>query len=222
MDYNPKKKIIDSRLLSAQLIAQAIKDAKVSIEKYIGASAVGYYGAVTQEEAFNENDSPADDFLGRTCVQWENAHQEVEKLGVPTSIVRIGVVFDKESGAFPKLAQTLKFGFISSLGSGQQTLPWIHIDDLAQIFLFILEHDLEGIYNAAAPNPVNMNQLVDAIKSRRGAIKLPRVPSFIMKTLLGEMSNIVLEGSPVDVSKISSKGFKYHYPDIDSCLNALL
>jgi uncharacterized protein (TIGR01777 family) len=128
-----KKEIIDSRVISSKLLANEINKRGNQIKTFVGASAVGFYGAITNEKVYTETDAACDDFMGNTCKQWEESYNDLNK-NIRLNIIRIGVVLSKDGGALPKISKTIKMGIGSALGSGKQYMPWIHIDDLVGLF----------------------------------------------------------------------------------------
>ena len=160
--------------------------------------------------------------MAQCCVQWEDAVDEGKSLGLRIAKFRTGVVLDK-GGALAKMATPVKWYVGSPLGSGKQWIPWIHIQDLIDMYLFAVENErLEGVFNMAAPNPVTNKQLTKAIaKQLRKPLWLPNVPAFLLKLLLGEMSVIVLGSTKVSAQKIEDTGFKFAYTDVADALKAI-
>ncbi|PKP34177.1 MAG: TIGR01777 family protein [Bacteroidetes bacterium HGW-Bacteroidetes-17] len=218
-----KQKIEESRLISTNLLFDAIKNLKKKPRAYIQASAVGYYGSITSEYIFNETDQAGSDFLAGVCKKWEDASLKFESLGVRTVVLRTGVVFDKTQGAFPKMTQSLKYGFVAGIGSGKQYIPWIHIDDLISMYYYsIVNEKIKGIYNAVSPEHCTQNELTKRIKIITRKIKLPNLPEILLKAFLGEMSSILLYGSRITSDKIIKTGFKFKYEKIEDALPVLL
>ncbi len=217
-----KEKILKSRTDATKLLYNTFSSDKNKVRAYVGASAVGFYGAKTVNKIFTESDKSGNDFLAEVCTLWENDARSFEKLNIRTVILRIGVAFSKKGGAFPKLALPLKFGVINSIGTGRQILPWIHIDDLTEMFQFAIENEnLNGVFNAVAPKPISYNELVREMVKIKKAVRLPNVPAFLIKAALGEMSAILLEGSAVSSKKIVDAGFRFKYETIDKALKNL-
>jgi uncharacterized protein (TIGR01777 family) len=133
------------------------------------------------------------------------------------------VVLDKESGALEKIAQPIKLGLGATLGSGKQWISWIALQDVVNMYLFAVKnHDLNGVFNMATPNPVTNQQLTTAIaKQLNKPLWLPNVPAFALKLALGEMSLVVLGSTKMDVRKIIKAGFSFAYADLESALKAI-
>ena len=109
------------------------------------------------------------------------------------------------------------------LGTGKQWQSWIHIEDMARLYLHIIYNELTGVYNGVAPNPVTNQKLTKvAAQILKKPLVAPKVPMFVLKMILGDMSTIVLESQKVAAGKIQNTGFKYHYPTIEVSLEDLL
>lgn len=213
-----KKIIIESRTKSIALVYDLLKRKSNKVRFVISASGIGYYSD-RGDELLTEENPPANDFLGRCCVLWEQAVDEGEKLGLRVAKFRTGVVLDKQAGALPKLSAPVKFGFGAALGSGRQWMPWIHWQDVAYMYLFAIEQELSGVYNMAAPNPITNKQLTQAVaKQLNKPLWLPNVPAFALKLALGEMSTLVLGSTKASADKIEQAGFHFKFDSIDKAL----
>lgn len=219
-----KQEIIDSRVKTAELIHKSALESGIKIKAFITISGINYYGTLTAEKIFTEDDPPADDFLGETCRLWEEAADAFS--GPETRVVKIrtGIVLSGEGGVLARLMTPVRFGIGSPIGHGNQFVPWIHIDDLCGIFIKAIEdHSLSGAYNAAAPEMLTnrelMRKLADVLVK---PYFFPAIPSFLMKLIFGEMAGILLEGSRVSVNKIISAGFRFRFPDLVNALKDLL
>jgi len=216
-----KKELIDSRTKSIQLIYSLLKTGKHQVKTVISASAIGYYSD-RGEELMTEDSPPFNDFMARCCIEWEAAVDEGKQLALQIVKFRTGVVLDK-AGALAKMAMPVKLYVGAPLGSGRQWIPWIHVQDVVGMYLFAIDNeDFEGIYNMVAPNPVTNMQLTQAIaKQLHKPLWLPKVPAFLLKLLLGEMSTIVLGSTKVSSKKIEAAGFKFSYPEVSSALRQI-
>ena len=216
---NRKKEILKSRVESTKLLYNSIKSSEAQVNQIISASAIGYYGFADSNSRFKENDEAANDFLAEVTKEWENETKKFSELGIPNSQVRIGVVLSSKGGAFQKIMQPINFGLGAPLGSGKQGMSWIHIEDLVDIFLFLLENKQEGVFNGVAPNPVSNQRITKSIAKALGRpLFLPNVPAFVLKIVLGEMSDIVLKGSYVSSDKLEQSGFNFNFPEIDTAV----
>ncbi|GAB4254066.1 MAG: TIGR01777 family oxidoreductase [Vicingaceae bacterium] len=206
-----KKEIIDSRVKSAKLILNALLEEQQSIKQFISASAIGYYGTVTSDKIFKEEDLPGNDFLSVTCQQWENIAWEFKKHGIAqqVSIHRLGIVFAENSGALPKMLYPFKFKTGVILGSGKQWLPWIDINDAVYQLVFAMDNRLEGVFNCVTDvnNQITYKSFIQQQSVKFKPFFIIRIPAFILKLILGEMATILLEGSRVSNEKIKKLRF---------------
>lgn len=218
-----KAAILNSRVNGGALIAKTLLGIPHHVKAVISASAIGWYGP-DRGSIFTETDAPFDDFLGSTCAKWEAAIDPVEKAGVRLVKLRTGIVLSNEGGALKEFKKPLKFGLATILGSGQQMISWVHMADLCRIYAYAIEHEISGVYNLIAPNPVSNKALTLALakKMRGNAYITAYVPAFVLKIMLGEMSIEVLKSATVSAAKIQQTGFQFLYPTIDAALNELI
>ncbi|WP_256008986.1 TIGR01777 family oxidoreductase [Desertivirga xinjiangensis] len=213
-----KKKIIESRTQSIRLIYNLLeKHPEHQVQSVISASAVGIYGD-RGDEILTETSSPGSDFLAITCKEWERAVDEAKGLRVVK--LRTGVVLSNAASALQKMDKPVKLGMGSSLGSGKQWMPWIHLDDITALYLFALENEtLTGAFNAATSNPLTNIDLTRAIASHLNkSLWAPAVPAFILRVILGHMSAIVLNSTKTSNGKIKEAGFRFKFDTIDQAL----
>ena len=218
-----KKEILDSRVQSSRYLIAQLKQHGSKCTTYIAASATGFYGRdKAPDQPFTEDMPVAPDFLGQSCAAWEAESTKAETF-LRTVILRFGIVLGKESGAYPQLAAPMNFGIMPILGGGQQMVSWISVEDIAAMIQFAIEKtNLAGIYNAVAPNPVTHKALMKTIARVKGGIKIPApAPAFLLKIMLGEMSEEVLKSCNVSARKILAAGFKFNYPDIYGAIKAI-
>lgn len=221
-----KKAILSSRVKTAKLLYDTLKNADPSVKRlkaFISASAIGYYGAITQPTPFHETHPPANDFLGKTCQQWEAAADSFQELGARVVKLRTGLVLAHPGGALDKMLIPVKMGLSSPLGSGRQFTPWVHVEDLCAMYLFALENEtLNGAFNAAAPSVDTNADLMRALaKALHKPYWAPAVPAFALRLVLGEQAALVLAGSPVSSEKILQAGFQFLYPSLEKALKNL-
>lgn len=212
-----KKLILESRTQSTQLLFSAIEKSAKKPSTFISASAVGYYGFNTGTTLVDEGSKPGSDFLAEVVIAWENEVKKMESLQLRTVLLRIGIVLDAEGGA---LGEMLKPPVAAPLGSGDQWMSWIHIEDLARMFVFALEKTtLQGIFNAIGPNPATNQQLTKEAAAAKGKPYLGiGVPGFALKLVLGEMAAMVLGGNRVSSQKIQKAGFEFDFPELKGAL----
>lgn len=218
-----KKELVNSRVKSTKLLFEKITALNPNLKGFIAASGIGYYGAITSEKIFRESDGAGTDFLATICKLWEKESMKFDTLNIRTVIFRTGVVLSKNGGALEKISHPIKLGVGSSLGSGNQYIPWIHITDLCNMYINAIENaELHGIYNAVSPEHITNSELTNSIAaSLKKKIRLPNVPSFVLKTLLGKMAVILLEGSRVSSEKISNTGFKFEFKTLKDTVTDL-
>ena len=214
-----KQIIIDSRVKTANLLYHKINELNIKLKGFISASGIGYYGAVTSDKIFEETDKSGTDFLADVCVKWENAALQFEKNKIPVTILRTAIVLSKEGGALEKM----KTPIISPLGSGTQYMPWIHLEDLCQMYISALEENLKGIYNAVAPEH---HTSITFSRALAKSIKKPYlgigVPRFLLKILFGRMAIILLEGSRISSKKIEKNGgYSFRFSKLNKALSEL-
>lgn len=218
-----KKKIIDSRVQTAALLFKSIFDNNLSIESFISASGVGYYDSSNFLKKQVESNSPGNDFLAKTCVLWENAANQFSKIGIRTVKLRTGVVLTPEGGVLKKFNKIINLNIGSTLGSGQQKMAWIHIEDLCHLYLKAVEDTkIEGSYNACAPEVVTNHTFTKVLAaSQNKTLWVPSTPSWVLKIIFGEMSDLLLLGSSINSEKIQKRGFQFQYPSLDKALSNL-
>lgn len=221
-----KKEIANSRIYSCALIVKALSTIPNKVKGVISASAIGWYGPDLglHSYGFNEEANPYNDFLGNTCKAWEDSISPVTALGKRLVILRTGIVLSNQGGALVEFKKPLLFKTAAILGSGNQIISWIHVDDLCNQYIFAIENEqLKGVYNAVAPNPVSNKTLtIELAKKLCGSWYIPfYVPAFVLKIALGEMSIEVLKSAKVSSCKIQSAGFHFQYPTINDALTQL-
>lgn len=218
-----KQAIIDSRVESMNLIYDVLKKKEHGINHFISASGVNIYPSSKTKLYTEEDEAIGDDFLAQVVVKWEAAASQFNSLGMEVSKVRTGMVLAKDDGALPELVKPIKMGVGAPLGSGEQWQSWIHLKDIAGIYLFILQNQLEGKYNAVAPNPVQNKKMTKLIAAQLDSpLWLPNIPGFMLKLVLGEMAVLVLEGQLVSCKKIQDQGYTFKFHNIESALQDLL
>lgn len=217
-----KQVIVDSRVKSMTLLYDTLKEMDHQVGHFISASGINYYPNSKTKLYTEEDTEVADTFLGEVVAAWEAAAIRFKSLGMDVAKVRTGMVLAVEDGALPKLMQPIKLGVGAPLGSGEQWQSWIHLQDIAGIYCFILSNRLEGIYNAVA-DPVSNEKLTKLIASKLNKpLWMPNVPAFALKMVLGEMSTLVLEGQLVSSKKIKKLGYPFKFYNIEAALNDLL
>lgn len=214
-----KAEILQSRIRSSQLVSNMVEASNRSIKSVISASAVGYYGIDTGLEEVIETSQNGNDFLAQVCADWEKAISESD---TNVAIIRTGVVLSTNGGALTKMLTPIKYGLGAALGSGTQLMPWIHIDDLCKMYIYLMENSINGIYNGVAPQAIsNVGFTKQLAKQVNRKIFLPNIPSFLLHLMLGEMSSMLLTGVNASSSKIEEIGYKFEFPSFSKALNNL-
>ena len=217
-----KKLIIRSRTDGPALLHQELSKRNQTLKSFVSASGVNYYGTVTQENTFQEDDPAGDDFTAECCLLWEEGADLFQEMARVVKM-RIGVVMGRTGGALPRIARPVEFGVGSALGSGKQFVPWVHIEDVCRAFVYALENEaLEGPYNTVAPEHLTNRELTKAIaKRRRMPLIMPKVPAFMLKMIFGEMSSLVLNGTRISSERLTAAGFSFNHPTIEGALENL-
>ena len=222
---NQKRKIRDSRIKSANLLFEKLEDQK--IKSFISASGSSIYGTQTSEHIFNESDTPDtydDDFLAKVSVDWEKAADQFGAKADRVVKMRTPVVMSATGGALERIAKPVKMGVGAALGSGDQYVPWVHIEDMAAAYIFALKNEkMSGAYNVVAPEHVTNEQLTKTIGLVLDkSIWMPNVPAFALRALYGDMAEIILKGSRLDGQKITELGYNYKFKELEPALLDLL
>ncbi|MFZ2906423.1 MAG: TIGR01777 family oxidoreductase [Cyclobacteriaceae bacterium] len=221
--WTPKRKreILESRTKSTALLAQYVEGNHL-VKTVVAASAIGYYGIDCGDEELTEDSPPGKDFLAEVVKAWEN---EVDKIKNKRLVkLRIGIVLSGKGGALKEMAKPVRWGVGAALGSGKQQTSWIHIDDVCNMFIYALENEsLNGVYNVTGPSAVSNEYLTKAIaRTLRKSLWLPNVPTSVLKIVLGEMADMVVNGSNVSSKKIQQAGYTLEFPDLEEALKDLL
>ncbi len=218
-----KEIILQSRLQTAQVIRDSLAKMDHSVSHYISASGISFYPS-SKTKLYDESyDTAGESFLAQVVVEWEKAAYDFSKLNIPVSIVRTGIVLSSEGGALEKIVKPIKMGMGAALGSGDQWQSWIHISDIAGIYLHLLKSRQEGVFNGVCGGPVTNKKMTKVIASHlKKPLWLPNVPSFVLKLMLGEMASLVLESQLVSASKIEESGYRFEYVNLEKAIENLL
>lgn len=219
-----KKEILESRTHSSRLLFDTLKQNKHQVKNFISASAIGIYGFTLSNQLFHEESQPGNDFLAQVVKAWEHEVDQIQSLDIRVAKIRIGIVLGKEGGALEQMAKPVKLYVGSPLATGKQYMSWIHIDDLCGIFIKAVEDQtMHGAYNGVAPHPVTNEVMTKAMAhALHRPLWAPNVPAFVLKLAVGEMANIVINGSNVSAKKVEEAGYVFESPLLDQALNDLL
>jgi len=214
------REIVNSRVKSTDFLLDVVKKRKMKLQGFISSSAIGYYGCITSDSVFVEEDAPYNDFLGNTCKEWEEAADQFQQIGIRTVKLRTGVVLTSKGGALEQLVQSFKFRVGVFLGTGKQYMSWIHIDDLCEIYIKAIEDvRMQGSYNAVAPEQITNKQLVKRIAQHKTKpLFFFSMPSFLLRILLGKIADMLLNGSRISSRKLLQLGFDFKFSTIHEAL----
>ncbi|MEQ8628866.1 TIGR01777 family oxidoreductase [Ekhidna sp.] len=218
-----KKEIYDSRINSTKLLREKVEKLNPGLKHFISASAIGYYGWDTGDKLVDESTEKGEGFLAHVVDDWEKEIDRFNSLNIKTSKVRIGIVLSEKGGALEEMAKPIRFGVGAPLGSGNQYMSWIHINDLCGIFAQVLQNAEAGTFNGVAPNPETNKLFTKSVASQLGKpLWLPNVPKFALRLIVGEMSDILVGGNRVSSKKIEEAGFNFQFAALDDALEDLL
>jgi uncharacterized protein (TIGR01777 family) len=218
-----KNEILQTRTVPTRNLADIFAQAKSRPEVFISASAVGYYGN-RGEKILDESSSSGSGFLSEVCVEWEKATEPARAAGIRVVHPRIGMVLSAKGGALKKMITPFKYGLGAPLGSGNQWVSWICIDDLMRCLEFAIKNtQISGPINAVSPNAVTNLEFSKILAKVFGKKTAPRVPAFILKIILGEMAEELLLSSAHAIPKrLKEAGFSFQFPDLEAALSYLL
>lgn len=212
-----KREIVESRRAATDGIVAALAS-PTSPRVLVNASAVGYYG--TGEATVDESHGPGDDFLARTCVQWEQSAEAARAHGVRVALVRFGVVLSADGGALAKQLTPFKAGVGGPLGGGRQWVSWVHIDDAVGVVILAATREVSGPINAVAPHPVRQAEFARALGAALHRPAVVPTPAFVLRLAMGEMATLALDGQRVMPTVAEELGYPFAYTDIGPALEA--
>ena len=216
-----KKILLSSRIDTTRNLVEALPGSARRIT-FFSTSAVGYYGFHGDEE-LSESSPPGDDFLARLAYDWEQEALRAEEKGARVVITRFGIVLGKHGGALGQMIPLFNYFLGGPLGSGRQWFSWVHMHDLAEAFLFLLNRpDLSGAVNLCSPNPLRNRDLGKAIGRILHRPSFLPAPGFMIRLILGEFGDVLLKGQRVLPRRLLDAGFRFRYPDIDAALEEII
>ncbi len=219
-----KAEIVRSRVDATHFLHRQLAVHAPRCRHFIASSATGYYGPDRDGlTPYHEDAPPYTDFLAEVCRMWEEATFSARAQYDTVVALRTGIVLGQDGGAYPQLAGPMRFGIMPILGgTGRQVVSWIHIEDLAQMYIDAAlggSGNYQGVYNAVAPQPVTHLQLMRAIAKARGGLAIPApVPRFVLNLIMGEASVEVLKSCTVSAGKMMAAGFQFAFPEIDTAV----
>ncbi len=214
-----KQQIIDSRVKSTELLYKTIREHGNHVKAFISASAVGYYGD-RGDEVLHEDSGTGSGFMARCCKLWEDAVDEGESTGMQIVKFRIGFILAKGQGALASMDKPIRYFVGAALGTGEQWIPWVHIDDIIAMFVkAVNEPAFRGAFNACAAFPVTNATLTKAIAKALNRPVWPlKVPEKILEMILGKMSAVVTLSTNASAQKLLDKGFIFKYTRLEDAL----
>lgn len=219
-----KKIVLSSRVDTANLLIDSLKNIEHQVTQIVSASAIGLYpDSLTNYYTEDFKVSSCDSFLSEVVNVWEAAVDRFSELNIEVAKIRIGLVLANGGGALAEMIKPVKLGLGAAFGSGKQWQSWIHIEDLSDIFIFTLLEKLGGVYNAVAPNPTTNYELTKTIATTIDRpFFLPNIPKLVMKLALGEMHLLLFESQRVSSKKIEDAGFDFKFHHLQPALENLL
>jgi uncharacterized protein (TIGR01777 family) len=216
-----KRRIRDSRVLGTQRIVDTIGRVRHKPRIFICASAIGIYGD-RGDEILTEASVPGTGFLADTCRAWEAEADRASRYGIRVVKIRIGFVLGKAGGALQKMVPAFRAFVGGKLGSGKQWMPWVHLDDIAEIFGHAVENEISGVWNATAPNPVRNSEFTKELAGALGRPALFPVPPLALKLAFGEFAQHMLDSARVIPENLTRAGFQFRHTDVRQALADIL
>ena len=218
-----KQEVLDSRILSTNLLYNTLKKNPHQVQQVISASGTAIYPD-SFSKIYSETETEiADGFLSTVVQKWENAVDQFQLLNIKVCKIRTGIVYDKHGGALAEIIKPIKFGVGASFGSGKQIQSWIHIYDVVDLYYFLLQNASQGIYNAVAPETVSDEKLTKTIaRILKKPLFLPNIPRFVMQLILGDMCELLFTNKNISSQKAISEGFSFKFPKIEGALVDIL
>ncbi len=217
-----KARIRDSRLIGTRHLVQGIVQARTKPAVLVSASAVGYYGDRGEEE-LTESASPADDFLAQVCIDWEKEAMAAESVGVRVVTARTGIALGSGGGALAKMLTPFKLGAGGPLGNGRQWMPWVHVADLARLYVHAADTtSIRGPMNAVAPHPVRNSEFTKALGRQLHRPAFMPAPYIGLRILFGEFAKVLFASQRVIPKVALDTGFVFQYPDLAAALKEIL
>lgn len=222
--WNKKYKdvILESRQLSTKNLITALNQTKNKVKVFICSSGVGYYGS-RGDEILTETSSIGNDFIANVVYAWETEAAKAQQMNIRTVMLRQGIVLSNKGGALSKLLPPFKFFIGGALGNGQQWFPWIHIDDIISIYLFMLDNkNISGPVNTVSPENVRMNEFARILGKVLHRPSIFKVPAFALRIAIGEAASTILSSQRVVPKKLIENGFKFRFEKLEDALKDLL
>ncbi len=217
-----KRAIVESRSNAGRAVVEAVRSAKRKPRLVVQASGAGFYGPRGSEELAEEA-AAGDDFLARTCLEWEAASEPVKAFGVRRVVIRSGVVLTLGGGIFPMVVLPFRLFAGGPLGNGRQWFPWIHLDDEIGAIRHLISHEeAQGPYNLTAPGATTNGDLARALGRTMRRPSFFRVPGILLRALMGEKATLVVDGQRPAPRRLLEAGYAFRFPTLEPALQDLL
>ncbi|KPH92533.1 Epimerase family protein [Pseudoalteromonas sp. P1-16-1b] len=223
--WSDKQKTVirDSRIIVTQAISDAIKQCHTPPHTFISGSAIGYYGRQGDTLVDENNTEPHDEFSHQLCKDWEQAALKAESDETRVCLLRTGIVLAKKGGALGKMLPAFKLCVGGPIGSGEQGMSWIHIDDMVQLILFLIRNkEISGAVNATAPEPLSNKQFSQSLAKALSRPAFMPMPAGVLNILMGEMADLLTTGQYVVPKKALDHNYRFHFTKIDAALESLV
>ena len=218
-----KEEIYKSRIDSTKLLREKVKELKPSLSYFLCASAIGYYGWDSGDQVVDEESNRGTGFLADVVADWEKEAACFDELNIARGVLRIGVVLSNEGGALVEIAKPIRLGAGAPLGTGNQYLSWIHIEDLCGIIQFMIEKKIVSAINGVAPNPETNRDFTKKLATQlKKPLLLPNVPKLALRLLVGEMADMLIGGNRVSSLRIEKKGYNFKFRTLEESLADLI
>lgn len=222
--HSQKSKIQDSRINTTTHLIDYFKNTRLKPSLFISGSAIGFYGINTTNQDINETAKGDDSFSSTLCKEWETTALAAQALGIRTCLLRTGIVLGKKGGALNKMLPPFKLGLGGKIGSGQQWMPWIHIDDMVGLITLCIDNkNINGAINCTAPFPVTNSAFTKALSLAVNRPTLLPIPAWLIKLLMGQMGQeLLLSGKKVVPAKALASGYQFKFEQINDALNDVI
>mgnify|MGYP001438242664 CR=1 FL=1 len=212
-----KKGVYNSRIEGTKNLVNAFQKVKKKPKVFISASAIGYYGN-RKNDLLTENDGPGKDFLAHVCTDWEKESAKTIPMGMRWAAVRTALVIGSHGGIIQTLKPLFKWFAGGPLGTGKQYFPWVHINDLARAYLFILENRIDGPINVCAPEKITNEEFSAAFAKKLHRPSWLRTRKWMLRIIFGDFTNAIMASQRVSSKKLESADFVFEYPTIEKAL----
>ncbi|OCL85022.1 Epimerase family protein [Arcobacter porcinus] len=214
-----KELLVSSRINTTKSLVNSIKRVEKKPKLFISTSAVGIYD---NKAKYDENGSFSNDFLSTLCQNWEEEAQKAKSENTKVAIFRFGIVLGKDGGAFKKMITPFKLGLGGVIGSGKQHFSYIHIEDLIEVYKFVIENNFDGVFNCTAPTPTTNYEFTKALGEVLNRPTIFSIPEFVLKLIFSEGAKVLSDGQSAVPKKLLDLGFNFKYKNIELTLKSLI